>query len=68
MLPHEDVMYNTRMTHSGLYSQSAFREFFSFASLEVRTLLSSLLGPPDPEDEGNYFLRNYGNSVPVYTA
>jgi hypothetical protein len=71
MLPHEDVVYNMRMTHSGLYAQSAFSEkyiYFFFASLEVRTVLSSLLGPVDPEDEGTYFLRNFDNSVPFYTA
>jgi hypothetical protein len=62
-------MYNMRMTHSGLYSQPAFRKkFFFFASLEVRTVLASVLGPLDPEDEGTYFLRNFDNSVPVYTA
>jgi len=41
LLPHEDVMYNMRMTHSGLCSLSAFRVFFFFfVARKMKALIS----------------------------
>jgi hypothetical protein len=39
---------------------AAKNKFLCFASLEIRTVLSSVTGLLDPEDEGSYFLRNLG--------